>query len=199
MTERLTSIAGSMFSGKTEELIKLITRAEIAERRVQVFKPVIDDRWGKVRKISSHSGAEHEATPLSSFKQILENLSPNTNIVAIDEVQFFDEHIVPVVKILLERDIEVIVAGLPLDFRGENFGQMPYLLALSDEIIKTKAICTHRNNGDICGADATRTQRLIDNEPADYNQPIVLIGGSESYVARCPNHHQVPGKPKSKF
>lgn len=199
MTERLTTIAGSMFSGKTEELIRLITRAEIAERRVQVFKPIIDDRWGKVTKISSHSGAEHDALPLANSIEIIRHINKNTQIVAIDEIQFFDDRIMDVIRFLLENDIEVVVAGLPLDFRGRNFGMMPEILSYSDEIIKTKAICTHRDNGEICGDDATRTQRLIEGKPANYSDPIVLIGGQESYVARCPNHHIVPGKPMDTF
>ncbi len=199
MTERLTAISGSMFSGKTEELIRLIGRSEYAGKNTQIFKPVIDDRWGKTKSIKSHSGTEHEAIPISASKDILDNLDPDTNLVAIDEIQFFDEDIVPVIRELLDRNIEVIFAGLPTDFRGEPFGQMPILLCLADETVSLTAICTYSENGEICGKPATKTQRLINGEPANYDDPIILIGAEESYAARCPNHFVVPGKPENIF
>ncbi len=196
MVERLTAIPGSMFSGKTEELIRLVTRAEYAGRSVQVFKPIIDDRWGKIKKVSSHSGSEHDAIPVRSSREILERLLPDTQLVAIDEAQFFDEEIVPVIDELLEKDVEVVFAGLPTDFRGEPFGQMPILLAKADEINRLTAICTYSEDGEICGELATRTQRLVNGQPANYTDPIILIGAEESYAARCPDHHIVPGKPE---
>ena len=199
MAERLTGISGSMFSGKTAELIRLVERAEFADMRVQVFKPLIDDRWGKVDQIRSHSGAEHNAVSVKRSLDILENLNPETGVVAIDEIQFFDVEIVGVIDELLDRNILVIFAGLPLDFRGEAFGQMPVLLAKADGLTKVTAICTHSENGEICGAEATRTQRLVDSLPANYDDPIILIGAEESYSPRCPQHHIVPGKPIRKI
>ncbi len=205
MTEKLKGISGSMFAGKTEELISEINRAEIAKKNCLVFKPKLDDRWGKVDKICSHSGAEHEAYPVSIPEEILQivyqflETNDKLDLVAIDEVQFMDESIVEVIIFLLEQDIKVIFAGLATDFRGEPFGQMPTLLALADEIDKPTAICTYEENGKCCGDDATKTQRLINGKPANYNDPIVLIGAEQQYQARCPNHHQVPGKPKIKI
>jgi thymidine kinase len=197
MTERLHVIAGCMFSGKTGHFLEIVTRAEIARRKVQVFKPIVDDRWGKLQQVRSHSGSEHEATPVLKPKEILDHLEAGTQIVAIDEVQFFDpKEIIEVIQYLLDADIQVIVAGLPLDFRGEPFGAMPTLLALADEIDRLTAICTHTDNDGICGQEATRTQRLIGEKPAQYTDPIIMIGANDNYQARCPKHHQVPGKPK---
>lgn len=196
MTETLKGISGSMFAGKTDTLIKEIRRAEIAGRNVLVFKPALDNRWGITDKIKSHSGAEHEAYVIKSPFDIVDYLKPDTDVVAFDEIQFFDEDIIQVVQALLEADIRVIFAGLSLDFKGDPFGSMPILLALSDEIEKPTAICTEIVDGEICGANATKTQRLIDGQPANYTDPIVLIGDAkEGYHARCPQHHQVPGKP----
>lgn len=190
MTEKLKGIAGSMFAGKTELLLQDISRAEYANKTVQVFKPLIDDRWNSIESIKSHSGKNHIATAINSPSEILDHLSPETQVVAIDEIQFFDDSIIEVIQILLELDIKVIFAGLAQDFRGEPFGPMPTLLALSDEIVRPTAVC------EVCGDDASRTQRLINGEPANYSDPIVLIGASQEYQARCPNHHLVPGKPK---
>jgi thymidine kinase len=199
MTERLTGITGSMFSGKTAELLRLVERAEFAGRKVQVFKPAIDNRWGKVEKVRSHSGSEHQAIPVRGAEEILEKLDPNTQLVAVDEIQFFGGEIIPVIEGLLENDIEVLFAGLPLDFRGEPFGPVPVLLAKSDSIIKLTAICTYSENGEICGEEATRTQRIVNGEPARYDDPVVLVGAEEKYAPRCPSHHIVPGKPKRKW
>lgn len=199
MTERLTGVSGSMFSGKTETLIRLITRAEYANQKVQVFKPIIDDRWGKTEMVRSHSGSEHTAIPVYSSTEILKRLLPDTKLVAIDEAQFFDEEIVSVIEELLARDIEVIFAGLPTDFRGEPFGPMPILLAKADEITRLTAICTHSENDKICGEPATKTQRFVNGQPANYHDPIILIGAEERYAARCPDHHLIPGKPKKHF
>ena len=200
MVESLRGISGSMFSGKTDILIKDIRRAEIAGRNVQVFKPAIDDRWGEVDKISSRSGAEHEALAVKKASDIIENIRPDTDTVAIDEIQFFDPEIITIVQALLESDIRVIIAGLSLDFRGEPFGSMPVLLSLCDDIEKSTAICTEIVNGKKCGAEATKTQRLINGKPACYSDPIVLIGDAEEgYQARCVKHHKVPGKPNPKI
>ncbi len=195
-----------MFAGKTEELIGEITRAEIAKRNVLVFKPRLDDRWGKIDKIRSHSKAEHDAYPVSDPLEILDivaqylEVNHRLNLVAIDETQFMPESIVDVVRILLEMDIRVVFAGLAQDFRGEPFGSMPTLLALCDEIDKPTAICTEEINGIPCGEPATKTQRLIDGKPAKYTDPVVMVGGEdEGYHARCFKHHQIPGKPKPKI
>lgn len=198
MVEGLYAISGSMFSGKTAELIRQVERAEFAGLKTQVFKPVIDDRWGRVEQIRSHSGAEHVAIPVNNSKELLESLDPDAKVVAIDELQFFDPEIVDVIEELLARGIRVFFAGLPTDFRGEPFGQMPVMLAKADAIVRVTAICTFSEDGEICGAEATRTQRLVFGKPASYDDPVVLIGAEESYAPRCPNHHIVRGKPKKK-
>lgn len=193
----LTGIVGPMFSGKTGELLRQVDRAEHAELNVQVFKPVIDNRWEKTQYVVSHNGHEHHAIPVSSSLGILNLLEPYTQMVAIDEIQFMDKNIIPVVEELVERGIEVVFAGLPLDFRGEPFGDIPYLLAKAGNIVSLSAICKYKENGSekICGKEATRTQRLVNGEPAKYEDPIIMIGAAESYTARCIPHHQVPGKP----
>jgi len=200
MTESLKGISGSMFAGKTETLLREISRAEISKKKVQVFKPIIDDRWGEKDKVRSHSGGEHDACAVKNALDILECLDSDTQVVAIEEIQFFDPEIINVVRALLEADIRVIFAGLSQDFRGEPFGSMPTLLALCDEIEKPTAICTEEVDGKICGANASKTQRLINGQPANFNDPIVLIGDEdEGYQARCPKHHKVPGKPTPKI
>lgn len=198
MTETLKGISGSMFAGKTDMLIREATRAEIAGKKVLIFKPAIDDRWGIKDKVRSHSGAEHDAVVVKTAHDIVDYLDPDTDIVAIDEIQFFDPEIVDVVRALLEADIRVIFAGLSLDFKGEPFGSMPVLLSLSDEIEKPTAICTEVVDGEICGANATKTQRIINGKPANYHDPLVLIGAEQDYQARCPKHHLVPEKPQNK-
>ena len=195
MTERLKGIAGSMFAGKTEILIDEVVRAKIAKKNVQVFKPVIDNRWS-VNEIHSHSDKVYPATPVENALEIISQLETDTDLVAIDEVQFFGPEIVDVVHFLLEQDIRVIFAGLSLDFRGEPFGSMPELLALCDELVRPVAVCDIEIDGMVCGKKATKTQRIIDGKPANYHDPIILIGASQEYQARCPNHHVVPGKPK---
>lgn len=198
MTESLKGIAGSMFAGKTDLILREISRAEISKKKVQVFKPAIDNRWGDKDKIRSHSGGEHDACAVKHASDILEYLDTDTKVVAIDEIQFFDPEIIQVVQSLLEADIRVIFTGLSQDFRGEPFGSMPTLLALCDEIEKPTAICTEEVDGKICETPATKTQRLINGQPAKYSDPIVLIGDEkEGYHARCHKHHVVPGKPES--
>lgn len=180
-------ICGSMFSGKTEELIRRIRRAEIAKQRVQVFSHRLDTRYGE-SQVASHSGANWESLPAQNAEQILERLDPETTVVAIDEAQFFDWRIAEVVNALAHRGIRVIVAGLDMDFRGEPFGPMPLLMAQAEQVDKLSAICV------ICGAPASRTQRLINGAPARYDDPVILVGASEVYEARCRHCHQVPGK-----
>lgn len=181
-------VCGSMFSGKTEELLRRIRRAEIARKRLQVFKPKVDDRYGIIR-VASHDGlAWDNAQVVENAAEILTHVQPDTEVVAIDEIQFFDWAIADVVTDLADRGIRVIGAGLDQDFRGEPFGPMPLLLSLAERIDKLHAICV------VCGASASRTQRLIDDRPANYHDPIILVGGSESYEARCRHCHKVPGK-----
>jgi thymidine kinase len=178
-------IAGSMFSGKTEELIRRLRRAKIARQNIQVFKPAVDTRSSET-KVTSHSGSDFEATAVGSSSDILERVKEDSTVVAIDEAQFFDMDIIRVVPQLADRGIRVLVAGLDLDFRGEPFGPMPILMAQAERVDKLHAICM------ICGDAASRTQRLIDGKPAKYDDPIVVVGASELYEARCRLHHEVP-------
>ena len=180
-------ICGSMFSGKTEELIRRVKRAEIARQKVQVFKPAIDNRY-HVDKVASHGGAVVEAVVVHSAREIAGRLDPDTTVVAIDEAQFFDVEIAPVCRRLADRGLRVIVAGLDMDFRGEPFGAMPLLMAQAEVVDKLQAICVR------CGAPASRTQRLIDGKPASYHDPVIMVGAAEVYEARCRRCHEVPGK-----
>ncbi|MCA9920783.1 MAG: thymidine kinase [Anaerolineales bacterium] len=181
---RIELICGSMFSGKTEELIRRLRRAVIAKQTVQVFKPVIDDRY-HVQNVTSHNGAAFEARPVASPKDILPQLQADTTVVAIDEVQFFSDEIIPVCEALAEAGKRVICAGLDMDFRGVPFGPIPALMARAEHVSKLHAICVK------CGEDASRTQRLIDGKPAAFDDPIVLVGAAEVYEARCRHCHQV--------
>ena len=181
-------ICGSMFSGKTEELIRRVRRAEIAKQHVQVFKPVIDDRYS-ASKVASHNGLQRSAEVISESQEILRKLRPETEVVAIDEAQFLDMNVSDVARVLADHGIRVIVTGLDLDFRGEPFGPMPFLLAQAEMVDKLQAICV------VCSAPASRTQRLINGRPANYNDPVIMVGASEVYEARCRDCHQVPGRP----
>ncbi|MCC2251319.1 thymidine kinase [Virgibacillus sp. AGTR] len=181
-------ICGSMFSGKSEELIRRVRRATYANLSVRVFKPAIDNRYEE-EAVVSHNGTSIIARPVSSSDELLEHMDEKVDIVGIDEVQFFDENIVDTVEELANKGIRAITAGLDTDFRGEPFGPMPKLMALSESVTKLNAICP------ICGSPASRTQRLINNKPASYDDPIILVGASESYEPRCRHHHEVPNKP----
>jgi thymidine kinase len=174
-----------MFCGKTEELIRRLRRATIAQQKVEVFKPVIDDRYGE-EKVTSHSGYNFDAVPIKRAVDVLTTLGEDTTVVAIDEAQFFDENILSVVNELVDQGIRVIVAGLDTDFRGEPFGPMPDLMAQAERVDKLHAICM------VCGELASRTQRLVDGQPARYDDPVVIVGASELYEARCRSHHEVP-------
>jgi len=178
-------ICGSMFCGKTEELIRRLRRARIAKQKVQVFKPAIDNRYTE-EKVTSHSGLDVDANPVVSPDEILEKLDPDTTVVGIDEVQFFDPGIVDVVMNLANQGVRVIVTGLDMDFRGEPFGCMPQLMARAERVDKLHAICM------VCGGLASRTQRLVDGEPAHFNDPVIVVGAQELYEARCREHHVVP-------
>lgn len=181
----LEVIVGSMFSGKSEELIRRVKRAVIARRTVQVFKPSIDDRYG-VEVVRSHDGGSFVARPVRASGEILELVSPDATVVGVDEVQFFDPGIVDIVRSLVASSRRVICAGLDLDFRGEPFGPVPVLLALAERVDKLEAICV------VCGEPATRTQRIVNGVPAFYDDPIIVIGAKETYEARCRTCHEVP-------
>jgi thymidine kinase len=183
-TGSLTVITGSMFSGKTEELIRRLRRALYARRSVQVFKHALDNR-SELTEIRTHNGALHGAVAASTSDELLERVEPTTDVVAVEEAQFFDEGIVAVCRHLAGSGHEVIVAGLDMDFRGRPFGPMPPLLAEADEVVKLRAICAR------CGRDASRSQRLIDGHPAPASAPTILIGAQESYEARCRHCHEV--------
>jgi thymidine kinase len=178
-------ICGSMFSGKTEELIRRLVRAEIAKQKVQVFKPALDIRY-KADQVSSHSGSYYDATVVQNADEIAALVKDDTNVIAIDEVQFFNWTVAELCEKLADGGRRVILAGLDMDFRGEPFGPMPLLMAQAEMVDKLQAICM------TCGAPASRTQRLINGRPAHYNDPIIMVGASEVYEARCREHHEVP-------
>jgi thymidine kinase len=182
-------ISGSMFSGKSEELIRRVRRANFARQRVQVFKPSLDTR-SEVTTVTSHDGRDVQAIAVDSTADLLAQVADDTDMVAIDEAQFFDEGLPEVCRRLADRGVRVIAAGLDLDFRGEPFGPMPRLMAQAEEVQKLHAICM------ICGQEASRTQRIINGQPAAYDDPIILIGATEAYEARCRHHHEVPGRPE---
>jgi thymidine kinase len=181
-------ICGSMFCGKTEELIRRVRRAVIARQTVQVFKPEIDTRYA-VEQVTSHNGENVDAQVTKRSDQILELLMPETTVVAVDEAQFFDTGLLDIVEMLANRGLRVIVAGLDLDFRAEPFGVMPRLMAIAEEVTKLRAICV------ICGESASRSQRLVNGQPARYDDPVIMVGAQESYEARCRTHHVIPAKP----
>ncbi len=184
-TGSLEVVCGSMFSGKTDELIRRLRRATIARQKVQVFKPVIDNRYS-VEKVTSHAGTAFDALPIQRAAEILTHLEPDTTVVGIDEAQFFDDAIVDICDQLAGRGLRVIVAGLDTDFRAEPFGCMPTLMAKAERVDKLQAICM------VCGEPACRTQRLVNGAPAHYHDPVVIVGASEMYEARCRQHHEVP-------
>jgi thymidine kinase len=184
-TGSIEVVCGSMFSGKTDELIRRLVRATIAKQKVQVFKPAIDVRYA-VEKVTSHAGANFDAIPVEKAADIRERVEKDTTVVAIDEAQFFDPEVVEVAQELAARSVRVIVAGLDMDFRGEPFGPMPILMSKAEKVDKLHAICM------VCGNEASRTQRLVNGTPARYDDPVVIVGASELYEARCREHHQVP-------
>lgn len=181
----LEVITGSMFCGKSDELIRRLRRAKIANKTIQVFKPAIDNRYAEA-KVVSHAGNEFDAVAVEKAADIRAQLKTDTAVVGIDEAQFLDAEIVAVVKYMADNGVRVIVAGLDTDFRGEPFGSMPTLTAQAERVDKLHAICM------VCGGDASRTQRLVNGSPANYNDPIVIVGASEMYEARCRTHHEVP-------
>lgn len=171
-------ICGSMFSGKTEELIRRLKRAQIGKIKVQCFKPVIDDRYSKDH-VMSHDSSKHLSVPVDKSWQVLERVEDNTRVVGIDEAQFFDPGIVEVCQKLANRGVRVVVAGLDLDYRGLPFEPMPTLLAIAEYVTKLNAICMS------CGGPASRTQRLSAGDER------IAVGSKDMYEARCRNCHEV--------
>jgi thymidine kinase len=165
-------ICGSMFSGKSEELIRRLRRAQIARQRVQIFKPKMDKRYSEDH-IVSHSEMKIKSQLVSQAREIIDMLDGRTQVIGVDEGQFFDMNLVAVCNKLADTGKRVIVAGLDQDFRGNPFDPMPQLLAIAEYITKTLAICMR------CGAPANRTQRLV--ESADR----LLVGATDAYEARC--------------
>jgi thymidine kinase len=184
---KITVVCGSMFAGKSEELIRLARRALYAKKKVQVFKPAIDKRYDEA-SVVSHMGVKHEAAPVASVKELVERLVPDAEVVLIEEVQFFDPSIVEAVVAMADRGRHVVCAGLDQDFRREPFGPMPQLLAVADEVLKLRAICMN------CGEPASHTYRVIDGKPAHRDDPVILIGATESYEARCRACHRLRGE-----
>lgn len=180
-------ITGSMYAGKTEELLRRIRRIEYAKKDVIVFKPSLDNRYS-LDEVVSHNHEKINAIVIKKAKDIYKYLQTLSYAVAIDEVQFFDRDIINVCEDLADKGVRVIVAGLDRDFRGEPFGVMPELLARCEYVTKLHAICQ------VCGAPATRTQRLINGKPAHIDDPIILVGAKEQYEARCRHCHIVEGK-----
>ena len=184
-------ICGSMFSGKSEELIRRVKRATYAKQEVKVFKPAIDNRYSE-EAVVSHNGTSMTSHVISSSAEIWDHISESTDVIAVDEVQFFGESIIGDLSLLADKGYRVIAAGLDMDFRGEPFGVVPNLMAVAESVTKLQAVCS------VCGSPASRTQRLIDGKPASYDDPVILVGASESYEARCRHHHEVPKKQTDK-
>ena len=179
-------IAGVMFSGKSEELIRRLRRAVIARKKVQVFKSHLDDRYVGLHSVTTHDGITVEAQPVDSSAEIIRLIRDDTEVAAIDEAQFLDHGIVGVCTTLADRGLRVVLAGTDTDFRGEPFGAMPELMAVAEIVDKLHAICMN------CGEDACRNQRMIDGKPARYDSATIMVGGSETYEARCRTCHDVP-------
>ena len=181
---KLTVVCGSMFAGKSEELIRLARRALYAKRKIQVFKPSIDDRYHQTMVVS-HQGISFEAETVNGVIELRKKLQSDVQMVLIEEVQFFDISIVELCVELADKGVEVIVAGLDQDFRRQPFGPMASLLIAADEVVKLRAICMK------CGQTASHTYRMVDGKPARWDDPIVLIGATESYEARCRNCFEI--------
>ena len=181
---KLTVVCGSMFAGKSEELIRLARRALYAKRKIQVFKPSIDNRYHQTMVVS-HQGISFEAETVNGVNELRKKLQSDVQLVLIEEVQFFDISIVELCVELADKGVEVIVAGLDQDFRRQPFGPMASLLIAADEVVKLRAICMK------CGQTASHTYRMVDGKPARWDDPIVLIGATESYEARCRNCFEI--------
>ena len=182
-------ISGCMFAGKTEELIRRIKTLEFAKKKVLVFKPAIDNRYSNT-KVVSHAGSSVESIVVPDARSILDFVKDDTDVIAIDEIQFFDEDVLLVCDYLAKKGKRVMCAGLDTDFRAEPFGVMPRLITDAEFVTKLTAVCMK------CGAPATRTQRLVNGKPAQYSDPIIMVGAAEAYEARCRHCHEVVGKPE---
>jgi thymidine kinase len=186
----LEVVCGSMFSGKSEELIRRVKRSQLAKRNVIVFKHSLDDRT-TTEYVVSHNGNRFEAIPIENPSTILAVAEKDIDVVGVDEIQFFRQEIIEVICTLVDAGKRVIVAGLDLDFRGVPFGPMPTLMAIADNVTKLKAICM------ICGAEAHFTQRLVNGKPAQFDDPTILVGAQEKYQARCRNCHAIDQSPRT--
>lgn len=180
-------ISGCMFAGKTEELIRRIKVLEYAQKKIAVFKPKIDNRYSE-HCVVSHAGSSVQSFNISCAHEIFDYVDDTYDVIAIDEVQFFDEEIILICDYFADQGKRVMVAGLDMDFRGEPFSVMPQLFTHAEFVTKLTAVCMK------CGAPATRTQRLLDGKPASYDEPIIKVGASEQYEARCRHCHEVVGK-----
>jgi thymidine kinase len=187
-------ICGSMFAGKTEELIRRVNRIKFAKKDVLVFKPMIDNRYDAVQVVS-HENKRINACPVNNSGEALKQIEKYGHLpyaVAFDEAQFFDRGLVDLCDRLANSGVRVICAGLDTDFRGEPFGIMGDLLCKAEDVTKLHAICM------VCGSTASRTQRLVNSRPANFDEPTILVGAKEQYEARCRHCHQVNGKEKAK-
>lgn len=186
-TGRIEAIVGPMFAGKTEELLRRLKRMEYAHKNIILFKPDIDTRYEE-SYVVSHNKNKSLCVCLKKASDIFDYVTDKTDAIFIDEFQFLDDESVDVIIALKRRGIRVVLSGLDRDFRGEPFGTMPKVLALADEVLKLKAVCVK------CGADATCTQRIINGKPASYNDPVILVGATDSYEARCEDCFEIPDK-----
>ena len=196
---RIELITGPMFAGKSEELIRRLRRLMIAKAKIQIFTPSIDKRYGD-SVVASHNHQKIEALSIDSAADIFAALKKDTEVVAVDEVQFLDSALIDLFDTLANNGKIVIATGLDLDFKAEPFyfrdgkATMAELMVKSDFVTKLTAICVFREDGKICGELATRSQRLIDGKPAPYNSPLIQVGAEESYEPRCRKHHSIPDK-----
>lgn len=186
-------VSGVMFSGKSEELLRRVRRAVLARKHVQVFKSHLDERYGGLQVVSTHDGGRIESEPISSSLELMARVRADTEVLAVDEVQFLDNGVVDVANALANRGVRVILAGTDMDFRGLPFGPMGALLAIAEKVDKLQAICVR------CGQLATRNQRLIDGQPAPAEGPTIQVGGLESYEARCRGCHEVPSASRAQL
>ena len=189
---KLEVVCGSMFSGKTEELIKRLKRAMFRKQSIQVFKHSADSRYSS-SFIFSHTGNKISSLSVQSSSEIIDSVSEETEVVGIDEIQFFDMDIILAMDYLVRKGKSVIVAGLDLDFRGIPFGPIPYLMAIADEVTKLKAVCCKS------GKDAYVSQRIINGKPAKYNDPVIMIGANDFYEARSRDHFEIDEVPLEKY
>lgn len=182
---------GSMFSGKTDKFVtEIIVLRDYGMKKIQVFNPAVNTRAAGNNRIDTHNGKFLDAIAVESSEDLLSKVLDNIDIVAIEEIQFFDKNIVDVTQKILDKGIKVIAAGLDLNFRGEPFGPMPELLTYAEKVTKLRARCT------VCGHKASRTQRIkiIDDQriPAHYDDPIILVGAAQDYEARCSTCFKCP-------